>query len=154
MTSLGRRLRRNDGHAAAMVGEQPQDVALDAEVVRDDVQPLARARACGPCSSCQFVPSFHWYDALGRHDLGEIHALEPGELAGRVRPQSVAPLSRRVMMQPACAPFSRRMRVSLRVSISAIATTLPPLQEALPATRRRASSSARSGRSRMIRPAA
>ena len=29
------------------------------------------------------------------------------------------------MMQPACAPFSRRMRVSLRVSMSAIATTLP-----------------------------
>ena len=29
-----------------------------------------------------------------------------------------------VMMQPACAPFSRSRRVSLRVSISAIATTL------------------------------
>ena len=29
------------------------------------------------------------------------------------------------MMQPASAPFSRRMRVSLRVSMFAIATTLP-----------------------------
>ena len=33
------------------------------------------------------------------------------------------------MMQPDCAPFSRIMRVSLRVSISAIATVSPCLRE-------------------------
>ena len=36
-----------------------------------------------------------------------------------------------VMMQPASAPFSRRMRVSLRVSMSAIATTLPRCRKLL-----------------------
>src|SRR2546421_5145918 len=30
---LRARLRRHDGHAAAEVGEQPQDIALDAEIV-------------------------------------------------------------------------------------------------------------------------
>ena len=33
------------------------------------------------------------------------------------------------MMQPACAPFSRRMRVSLRVSMPAIATISAALEE-------------------------
>ena len=52
---VGRRLRRHHGHAAAVVGEQAQDVALDAEVVGDHVQALARAGAAGPArapSSC------------------------------------------------------------------------------------------------------
>ncbi len=36
-----------------------------------------------------------------------------------------------VMMQPDCAPFSRMMRVSLRVSISAMATASPCLRKSL-----------------------
>ena len=58
-----------------------------------------------------------------------------------------------VMMQPACAPFSRRSRVSLRVSMSAIATTLQRTRK-LPRDSVERQLECSSGRSRITRPAA
>ena len=59
-TSLGGGLRRHHRHAAAAVGEHAQDVALDAEVVGDDVQALVRTRHRRPVLGRPVVPSFHW----------------------------------------------------------------------------------------------
>src|SRR5579862_3140207 len=68
---LGAGLRGYDGHAAAAVGEQAQDVALDAEVVGHDVQALLRAdwraRAFGP--EAPLVPL---EAPLGAPHLGEL----------------------------------------------------------------------------------
>ena len=41
------------------LGQQPQDVALDAEVVGDHVQALLRTQRRAGCRSPQIVPSFH-----------------------------------------------------------------------------------------------
>src|ERR1700756_4437101 len=77
---LGGGLRRHYGHAAAAIGEESQDVALDTEVVRHYVQALIgadrRARGFGPERA--LVPLIA---ALGAHDLREVHALEARELA-------------------------------------------------------------------------
>ena len=80
---LGGRLCRHHGDAATVVGEQPQDVALDAEVVGDDVQALAADAPSGRLEAPvrAFVPLI---DALGRDDLGEVHALQAGKLARRM----------------------------------------------------------------------
>ena len=58
-----------------MVGEQAQDVALDAEIVGDDVQALAgaTARALLERPVRALVPLV---GAVGADDLGEVHALE------------------------------------------------------------------------------
>ena len=74
----GRHRCRHHRHAAAVVGEHAQDVALDAVVVGDDVQPLLRAddrpRFIQPDAAV--VPLVR---LLGRDDLGEVHALEAGK---------------------------------------------------------------------------
>ena len=57
------------------------------------------------------------------------------------------------MMQPDWAPFSRNKRVSLRVSISAIATTLQRNKK-LPSDSVERQFECSSGRSRITRPAA
>src|SRR5579862_4951697 len=68
---LGAGLRGYHGHAAAAVGEQPQDVSLDAEVVGHDVQALLRAdrraHAFGP--EAPLVPLA---PPLGAPHLGEL----------------------------------------------------------------------------------
>ena len=73
-----------------MIGEQAQDVALDAEVVGHDVYALAR-----PAAGALFerpVRAFVPLEAApGRHDLREVHALEaretPRGLDREVRPR-------------------------------------------------------------------
>ena len=77
---LGAGLRRHDGHAATKVRQQAQDVALDAEVVGHDVQPLVRADGCARAlrPDTSLVPL---EVALGGNDLGEVHALQARELA-------------------------------------------------------------------------
>src|SRR5207245_3767274 len=71
--------RRHHGHAAAALGEEAQDVVLDAVVVGDDVRlravelPIARARLPAP-----FGPFVRFIDA---DHPGEVHAGEAGELA-------------------------------------------------------------------------
>ena len=60
---LGRRLRRHDRHSAPVLREQPQDVALDPVVVRDDVRrrvriaPRVRARASRRATRGRAPPS-------------------------------------------------------------------------------------------------
>jgi len=63
-----------------VVGQQAQDVALDAEIVSDDVEPLARTtlRPLLQRPVGAFVPLER---PLGGHDLGEVHALEAREAA-------------------------------------------------------------------------
>ena len=88
-----------------------------------------------------------------RHDLGEVHAGEAGERLGLCE----APLRRRPRLpsrQPFCAPFSRRMRVSLRVSMSAIPTTLFASGTSPDRSSCERQLESRRGRSRMTRPAA
>src|SRR5690606_1845381 len=74
------RLGRHDRDAATVIGEQPQDVALDSEVICDDVQPLLRAdvRAPGVLPDAALVPLIR---PLGRDDPGEVHPLQPRKLA-------------------------------------------------------------------------
>ena len=109
-TSARRRLRRHHRHAAAVVGEQPQDVALDAEVVGHDVQALAGPRGAAAARAPSSCPRSTGRLRLRRDDLGEVHALEARERArGRAPPGPAASHASPVMMQPACAPFSRRM---------------------------------------------
>jgi len=60
------------------------------------------------------VPSFHWKLRLAV-DLCQIHSLIP-ELAREFDRGGLSTLLTGSMMQPDCAPFSRRMRVNLRVS--------------------------------------
>src|SRR6185503_19080936 len=71
------RLRRDHGHARAALGDQPQDVVLDAVVVSDDVEArvfqLAVAGAQFPAPLGPFVR------LVGGHHLGEVHAGEAGE---------------------------------------------------------------------------
>src|SRR6185312_13729441 len=80
---FGSRLSGHDGHAAAKVRQQAQDVAFDAEVISHDMQPLVRAngraRALGPDTALVPLEA-----ALGADDLGEIHALQARELARRL----------------------------------------------------------------------
>ena len=78
-----RGLRRHDRHAAAVVGEQAQDVALDAEVVGHDVQALA-----GPATRTLFqrpvralVPLV---GTVGADDPGKVHALQTREAPCRL----------------------------------------------------------------------
>ncbi len=71
------RLRGHDRHPAAVVGQQPQDIALDAEVVRHDVQSRTR-----PQHARRFAADAALVPLVGRphrHDLREIHSLEPGK---------------------------------------------------------------------------
>ena len=79
---VGRGLRRHDRHPATVVRQQAQDVALDAEIVGDDMQALARAPARGllerPVGA--FVPLV---GRVGGDDFREIHALEAGKALGR-----------------------------------------------------------------------
>src|SRR5207302_1027294 len=88
---LRARLRRHDGHAAAEIGEQPQDIALDAEIVGHDVQPLVRAdgRAAALRPHAALVPL---EAALARDNLREIHALQPRELASGFHGRSLIDL--------------------------------------------------------------
>jgi hypothetical protein len=114
---------RQHGEAAAALGQHAQDVALDAVVEGDDMKRgsvrLAIAGAELPLAFAPFV---------GRRrvtTLARSMPARPGETRARppaLRASSTAP----AMMQPLCAPFSRRMRVSLRVSMSAIATMFWP----------------------------
>ena len=69
-----------------------------------------------------------------------------------VRPVSASP-GGSATMQPFCAPLLRRMRVSLRVSMSAMAT-VPSSRRYCASVRVLRKFDARSGRSRTIRPAA
>src|SRR5262249_36949161 len=75
------RLSGNDRDAAAVVREEPQDVALYAEVVRDHVQALRGTdqRPLGVLPDAPLVPLER---PLGAHDLGEVHALQAGKLRG------------------------------------------------------------------------
>ena len=117
-----RRLCRHHRHAAAVLGEDAQNVALDAEVVGDDVQAALRTRRLGrrrprPCrrstGRCFLVET----------TLARSMPFKPGNFFA-ARTAALSSMFSPVMMQPACAPFSRSSRVSLRVSMSAIATTL------------------------------
>ncbi|MCY1519561.1 hypothetical protein D9M68_543150 [compost metagenome] len=79
---LGAGLGRHQGDAAAAVGQQAQDVALDAEVVGDDVElglvRLGEARA-------QLPGAFGPVEAvLDGDDAGQVHAGHAGEAAGQV----------------------------------------------------------------------
>ena len=103
--------------------KQPQDVALDAEVVGDDVQALIGADVARPVS-CHVLPSFHWKGRLADTTLARSMPFSPGNLRAAFTAAFSSTCSP-VMMQPDCAPFSRSRRVSLRVSMPAMATMRP-----------------------------
>jgi len=69
------------------------------------------------------VPSFHWKLRLAVTTLPDPF-LQSGNLRASLTAAASSTCSP-VMMQPDCAPFSRRMRVNLRVSTPAMATTRP-----------------------------
>ncbi len=75
---LGRRRCRDDRDPAVMLGQKPQDVSLDAEIVRNHVvtgQPFAgKGIRCRPVRAG--IPLI---GRLGRHDLGKVHPGEAGE---------------------------------------------------------------------------
>src|SRR5581483_9188577 len=77
------RLGRHYGHAAAVVGEDPQDVALDPKVIRDYVESLVRADGrtsiLGPCAALVPLEA-----ALRRDHLREVHALQTRKLTRRL----------------------------------------------------------------------
>ena len=133
-------LRGHHRHAAAVIGEQAQDVALDAEVVGDDVQALLRAdrRALRVLPDAALVPLDT--GAWSRRPSRDPCPSGPGTCRAAFTAAFSSTCSP-VMMQPDCAPFSRRRRVSLRVSMPAIATTLAALEELARAIRSRASCS-------------
>ena len=64
-----------------MLGKQPEDISFNAEIVGNDVQPALRPR--GPGRRIPHRAIVPLIDALGRHRLGEIHALEAGKFLRR-----------------------------------------------------------------------
>ena len=125
-----RRLRRHDGEAAAALGEHAQDVVLDAEVVGDDVEARRARRAVALAQR----PRRRRSTRRARAQLTTRARSCPPSTAPRARARArraidrVVERRRRATMQPFCAPLSRRMRVSLRVSMSAMPTM--PLRRA------------------------
>src|SRR6187549_1823101 len=78
---FGGGLRGHHRHAAAAVGEHPQDVAFHAVVEGDYVQPLVRThhRAVFRLPQRTFIPLVL---ALGGHHLREVHALQARKFLG------------------------------------------------------------------------
>ena len=78
-----RRLCRHHGDATARIGQQPQDVALDAEIVGHHMQALLRPQT-GPAWLAPDRAIIPLVALAGGHDLGQIHACKAGETAGRM----------------------------------------------------------------------
>ncbi|MCW0450790.1 hypothetical protein NB706_003624 [Xanthomonas sacchari] len=76
-----RRLRRHHGHLAAALGEHAQDVVLDPVVVGDDLElGLGRDEGVAVQVELAVAPGI---GLVGGDHLGQIHALQPRELARR-----------------------------------------------------------------------
>ncbi len=137
------RLRRHHGHAAAVRGELAQDVALDAEIVGDDVEPSGRLRARGPCPGSTRPRSTR---RAARSSRPSRDPCRPCPGNARAASSASASSTLPAIRQPSCAPLSRRMRVSLRVSMSGDAGDVLPLRGSPTASTACASSRRASGR--------
>ena len=118
---LGRRLRRHDRHAAAMLVEQPQDVALDAVVVGDDV--IRRLR---------IAPLVRLARRDARREVEPLHRRTGVERAQRF----VASASSPAPMTPRMTPTVLRCRVSRRVSTPSSIGTCAAVEPARAGRRR------------------
>ena len=91
------------GHATSVAGQQAQNAALDAEVVRHHVQSELASWQVAP-SALQMLALVPLILAARGHDLGEIHALQSGNLRAACT-AAVSSMMSPVMMQPDCAHF-------------------------------------------------
>src|SRR5204863_9258904 len=80
---LGFRGRGDDGEAAILLGNQPQDIALDAVIERDDVKArdALRVDALAVGKNPALVPLVRLFR---RDELREVHALQARKFAGRL----------------------------------------------------------------------
>ena len=126
---LRRRRRRHDVHLAAVAGEAAQDVPLDPEVVGGDAKrPLRPASAAA--ARDRLAPRRPASSMPAGQSNGDAHVTSRTRsvpsMCGIARacstssPASTSP----VAMTPRMTPAERSSRVSSRVSMSAMATTL------------------------------
>ena len=119
------RLGGHDRQPAAALDEQAQDVVLDAEVVGDDVEARGARRADSPRPAPRRRTSTRRAPCSSRPSRDRVPPSTAPPSPARWRRSTSASLAvAAARMQPFCAPFSRRIRVSLRVSMSAIPTML------------------------------
>ena len=114
---LGRRLRRHHGQPAAALGQHAQDVALDAEVVGDDVELRRRSASLIAARPAAHSPSFQCVRLVAAHHLGQVHARQPGKAARLLRAPAPRRLSPAIEAAVLRAFFAQDARQLARVDV-------------------------------------